>query len=520
MDIASTISATRWVIAGTVVVLAVAFIAVYRRLSRRRLERQMAKAELIAMIDEALGEEGKHGPTDGTKVWGQRPSWLPTALAVVVVLAVVVWAGMPVLQRLWQVEPSVSMPTTNSEVESAQDMQPAPEAAPLPSKPTYKLAESVSPPGSGEVSPDSASYSSGESVTLTAKPSVGYEFAKWAGDASGTSPTITMTMDSDRNIIANFERIRYNLSTSISPTGSGSISPNSGIYDVGTQLTLTATPASGYRFTLTATPASGYRFTSWWGDASGTSPTVAITMDSNRNIIANFERIRYTLSTSISPTGSGSISPSSGIYDVGTQLTLTATPASNYQFDSWAGDAFGTDPTRNLTVDRDIIVTANFIKLVTKEAKEITLTLADVQTKIPSTSSSLSQSGWKEKGESPDIAMPHNGAISTYRVEFWRKIWLLAWHEQEMINEVAVFPSIEQARKAFEETQANINNYVYDHHLGDESWSYKGPLKDGIWRYAGGERSVIFRKDNVLVYIWLSYPHDLEFYATPVLENF
>lgn len=39
---------------------------------------------------------------------------------------------------------------------------------------------------------------------------------------------------------------------------------------------------------VTASPASGYTFDCWSGSASGTEPTITVTMDSNKNIVANF----------------------------------------------------------------------------------------------------------------------------------------------------------------------------------------------------------------------------------------
>jgi len=71
----------------------------------------------------------------------------------------------------------------------------------------------------------------------------------------------------------------YSLNVSIIPLGSGSISPTGGDFVSGTELILTAIPNSGYYFV------------SWGGDASGSSPTVVITMDSNKNVVANFEEL-------------------------------------------------------------------------------------------------------------------------------------------------------------------------------------------------------------------------------------
>jgi len=68
----------------------------------------------------------------------------------------------------------------------------------------------------------------------------------------------------------------YSLSTWVSPSGGGSVSPSAGTY------------ASGTLITLTAVAASGYRFVSWSGDASGASTMTTITMNSNKHVIATF----------------------------------------------------------------------------------------------------------------------------------------------------------------------------------------------------------------------------------------
>ena len=157
-------------------------------------------------------------------------------------------------------------------------------------------------------------------------------------------------MNSNKSVIANFTRIDYELSTSVSPSGSGSVSPSGSTYDSG-----------GERVTLTATPWSGYRFDHWSGDATGTSSTITVTMNSNKSVIANFTKVKYRLSTSVSPLESGSITPSSGEYDSDTQVTLTATPSASWEFDHWSGtDDNRVNPTSvTMTGNKDI--TAYFV---------------------------------------------------------------------------------------------------------------------------------------------------------------
>lgn len=114
--------------------------------------------------------------------------------------------------------------------------------------------------------------------------------------------------------------------------------------------------------TVTASPASGYTFDYWEGSASGTSPTVTITMDSDKSLTANFKDTtqNYTLTVNISPSGAGSVSPSGGDFEQDAQIVIVATPAAGYKFSHWSGDVSGTDPAIMLTMDRDRSVVANF----------------------------------------------------------------------------------------------------------------------------------------------------------------
>jgi len=68
----------------------------------------------------------------------------------------------------------------------------------------------------------------------------------------------------------------------------------------------------------------------------------------------------YTLSVSVNPSGAGWVSPSSGQYEYGDQVTLTASPASGYTFDHWSGSASGTSSITTITMYYDRSVVANF----------------------------------------------------------------------------------------------------------------------------------------------------------------
>lgn len=81
-----------------------------------------------------------------------------------------------------------------------------------PSPETYTLTTVVSPSGAGYVSPSGGEYESGDQVTLTASAASGYRFDYWSGSESGTTPTITITMDSNKSLTANFEPVPTGIS--------------------------------------------------------------------------------------------------------------------------------------------------------------------------------------------------------------------------------------------------------------------------------------------------------------------
>lgn len=60
--------------------------------------------------------------------------------------------------------------------------------------------------GSINANPSQSNYSAGEIVTLTATALPGFIFSSWSGDAVGTEPSISVTMDSNKSVTANFSQ--------------------------------------------------------------------------------------------------------------------------------------------------------------------------------------------------------------------------------------------------------------------------------------------------------------------------
>jgi uncharacterized repeat protein (TIGR02543 family) len=126
---------------------------------------------------------------------------------------------------------------------------------------SYGLTATSSGNGSVSKSPDQTSYDHGTVVTLTATPAAGYHFIGWTGDVTSSANPLDVTMDSSKTLTANFAINTYALSISVE-NGTVTKSPTCRVRPR-TTITLTATPATGYRFTgWTGTPLP--RPTPWW----------------------------------------------------------------------------------------------------------------------------------------------------------------------------------------------------------------------------------------------------------------
>lgn len=60
--------------------------------------------------------------------------------------------------------------------------------------------------GTVQANPTGGTYSEGTSVTLTATPNKGYTFDHWSGDVSGSSSSVTITMNADKAVTAHFDK--------------------------------------------------------------------------------------------------------------------------------------------------------------------------------------------------------------------------------------------------------------------------------------------------------------------------
>jgi hypothetical protein len=180
-------------------------------------------------------------------------------------------------------------------------------------------------------------------VTLTASPSAGYQVDTWTGADTepSTSPINHVTMSADETVSVSFKLLpigaKYHLTLPASiANGTLAASPTepAGGYDAGTTVTLTASPAGGY--TVGA----------WTGTDNNatTALTNQITMVADESVSVSFQAAgATTYALTLTHTGPGTVVVTSSVpsqpgpsYTAGTVVTLTATPATDYDITAWS----------------------------------------------------------------------------------------------------------------------------------------------------------------------------------------
>jgi uncharacterized protein (TIGR02145 family)/uncharacterized repeat protein (TIGR02543 family) len=203
---------------------------------------------------------------------------------------------------------------------------------------------------------DSADYAPGTEVTVTATPNLGFRFQGWTGALTSSDTSVTITMNSNQTLIANFVQIQHTITVNWNPQhGTVTRNPAALTYAFGTQVTVTATPNQGYTFT------------GWSGNTTSASETITITVDGDKELTANFILNEYRLTTGASPVGGGTVTrnPNLESYAPGARVRLTATPTEGYVFARWTDPAIPATDTVTITMNSDRVVTALFNLIVT-----------------------------------------------------------------------------------------------------------------------------------------------------------
>jgi len=224
----------------------------------------------------------------------------------------------------------------------------------------YTLTTSANPVEGGILNPNGGTVSSGDQISVTQTPNQEFIFQNWSGAASGSSNTVTVIMDSDKTLTANYIKKKYALTTSVE--GEGTVTEK--VIKTGAATDYN----SGTVVELTAEPKSEWVFKEWSGDLTGTENPKQITIDKAKSITAVFVKKQYALTTSVE--GEGTIAEkvikagATTDYNSGTIVELTAEPSVNWIFKEWSGDLTGTENPKQITIDKPKTVKAIFTEFI------------------------------------------------------------------------------------------------------------------------------------------------------------
>lgn len=221
---------------------------------------------------------------------------------------------------------------------------------------SFTISISSNPSDAGMIS-GGGSFNYGETCTVTATPNTGYTFLRWTenGAQVSTNPNYTFTVNSSRTLVAQFQAMSYNISTSANPPEGGGASGG-------------GTCQYGQQCTVHATANSGYHFVDWTenGVSVSSSANYTFTVTSNRTLVANFAPETFYVTVSSYPANGGVVT-GGGSYSFGQSCTVTATPSSGYLFIDWTenGSVVSSEASYTFTVSANCNLEAHFAVIPT-----------------------------------------------------------------------------------------------------------------------------------------------------------
>ena len=182
-------------------------------------------------------------------------------------------------------------------------------------------------------------------TAVTAVPNTGYHFVKWS-DESTDNPRTDTNVKANVDVTASFAIYTFTLDYAAG-TGGSLTGETSQVVDYNTSGTA-----------VTAVPNTGYHFVKW-SDESTDNPRTDLNVTANIAVTASFAQNVYTLT--INKVGNGTVTANKEApYHYGDVVQLTANPDTGWVFTSWSGDLSGSENPKNITIDGNKTVTANF----------------------------------------------------------------------------------------------------------------------------------------------------------------
>jgi len=321
----------------------------------------------------------------------------------------------------------------------------------------YTLTTSVIPANSGTINPNGGTVDEGQQVSITAAPTAEFVFDKWTGAASGSNETVSVIMDSDKSVTANFIKKKYALTTTVE--GEGTV----------IEKVIKAGAATDYNsgtiVELTAVPSGEWLFVEWKGDVTGLENPTQITIDKAKSVTAVFVKKQYSLTVVIE--GEGTVTEkvikvgTANDYNSGTIVELTATPSDEWELKEWSGDITSTENPVEITID---------------EAKTIKVKFENNEPKTYITTEHIKFSGFGNALDEIGIKDEQRAAINGLNIGFSNQIIITDYLNYRVLRYIGTNSTGEVISSAEMIGLDNASLFTNGVMIGD----YYGVLNEGI----------------------------------------
>jgi len=198
----------------------------------------------------------------------------------------------------------------------------------------------------------SQSVAEGTVLTLEATPSTGYDFTAWSDGNTDNPRTLTVTVPV--SLTSTYAAETYTVSIASEDTDEGNVIVNGVTGDY------SQTVSYGTQIALSVSPAQHYDFVMWSDGVIAETRTVTVT--GPLTLTAVFAINTYNVSISAGQNGTVTVNGVTGGYQAtvpyNTQLTVSATANTGYNFNQWSDGS--STASRTLTVTSDITLSASF----------------------------------------------------------------------------------------------------------------------------------------------------------------